>query len=1161
MAVLDNTPANPSKALVLNIQVVSPNTVSYQYKFGSETSTICADPNGYSANKAATVTISENLTSFPDGPLLLCVVAEDGSGLRQAYQAATSYSWFKDSSPPAVETANLEDGGTTFLTTESPLITWTLPESDWGSSLIDYFEICLSQSGATCDLVPWTNVGLLSLHKFTNLNLLPGNTYYVLLRATDTLGQTSNGAISKGFRLYKTTDLTTADLLWETYGEGSYPENGGSLMTSRGGESTRYDGVFHNHNGSFYVSQAVSYNFGRVSSDPRWVFYIENRGNNLSKYELWSFDSLLNKKYFLGATESYYTFAFDDINKYVYFSKKESLTSYGIWRVHFDGTSNEKIVSLGNSSLSDNVIQLSPDQQKLVYLSAKASPLGQRELYVANVNGTGEQKIIAAASIAGSIHSFRLAASKIIVVGDLVTLGVGELWSFNWDGSGRTKLSGTLPTNGDVWTIDLNAAGTKVYYQAEQTTDAIYEVWRVNPDGTARAKINGTMVAGGYSYLAQCGGISPSNEVVSYKADQDIDNVTEVFFVPIGGSTAVKMHPSLAIGGSVACFPPRKNSPRLITRVKQSPSSNYAIYSINANGTDLRQINPNLADDETINSILRSHVNDWVFYTVYNNTSKVTKIFRVDSDGQNHREIPIGNMSPSLEEITDDDQRLIIEDYSSENGGGNQLSIDANTGSILPGGFYPSDADGSFYNLSFSSNAPIILFKSNCTLKNLSPSPQIDLFPWKVSNGCVQGYHISEGNHNTVALGDLETVGLKELFLSRNSTAIYKEKINATTPSSIANYAISANGNHLIYVADSLQGGLKELWYVNLSSNTLAPQKLNGSIPSDAFFYKMTVRDQGDFAHILGKLGTSYKELYRINLSNGAQERVGPAVIKNATENHYSYYYINPTYSKLILIGEFTTPGVSELRMADATLTSTINIAESFEPNILATPVFSPDGLKVLMNMGSQSANDPYFVFDLNSGTYQNLIANEANTSNLIALSWEWIDSNSILTSANFSDYTSQDLYKINLDGSPKYRLTPKLTEGQHITDFHSFPSIHKITYLANTDSLTTYELFEVDYVSQKRKKISIPLADGESISAVRYFDSKNIVVYKVIKRDLSQPHWYIYRFDTNTNRVLFTDLDSAGKIIGDVVFNDNFDFGVFSVFQSGVFTLFSASF
>ena len=67
--------------------------MSYKYKIGPQSTTDCSSSTGYSAALAKAVDIENDLTSFDDVPMRLCVVSIDPAGNEQALGSATTSDW------------------------------------------------------------------------------------------------------------------------------------------------------------------------------------------------------------------------------------------------------------------------------------------------------------------------------------------------------------------------------------------------------------------------------------------------------------------------------------------------------------------------------------------------------------------------------------------------------------------------------------------------------------------------------------------------------------------------------------------------------------------------------------------------------------------------------------------------------------------------------------------------------------------------------------------------------------------------------------------------------------------------------------------------------------------------------------------------------------
>jgi alpha-tubulin suppressor-like RCC1 family protein len=98
-----------SNATQVNKTVVGQNVVAYRFKLGLASLTDCLASTGYSQDAKP---ISENLSAefqqLPDGPMRLCLLGRASTGEEQLPQAATIYSWIKDTVAPNATVDNAD---------------------------------------------------------------------------------------------------------------------------------------------------------------------------------------------------------------------------------------------------------------------------------------------------------------------------------------------------------------------------------------------------------------------------------------------------------------------------------------------------------------------------------------------------------------------------------------------------------------------------------------------------------------------------------------------------------------------------------------------------------------------------------------------------------------------------------------------------------------------------------------------------------------------------------------------------------------------------------------------------------------------------------------------------------------------------------------------
>ncbi len=121
------------------------------------------------------------------------------------------------------------------------------------------------------------------------------------------------------------------------------------------------------------------------------------------------------------------------------------------------------------------------------------------------------------------------------------------------------RLNPPLADWADVKDFLVAPDGSRVVYLADQDTNGVTELYSVPIHGDDPVKLNGPLVAGGDVQFegdtprGQTRGfvISPDSSTVVYLADQDVDDVSELYSVPIDGGDPVKLNGALVAGGEV----------------------------------------------------------------------------------------------------------------------------------------------------------------------------------------------------------------------------------------------------------------------------------------------------------------------------------------------------------------------------------------------------------------------------------------------------------------------------------------------------------------------------------------------------------------------------------------------------------------------------------
>ena len=203
-----------------------------------------------------------------------------------------------------------------------------------------------------------------------------------------------------------------------------------------------------------------------------------------------------------------------------------------------------------------NAFDISQDSTTVVYIADQDID-GVNELYSVPIGGGTSIQLNPVLVSGGDV--FRLVISKdstiVVYVADQDTDGVNELYSVPIGGGTSIKLNPVLVSGGDVVfdTFNISQDSKTVVYVADQDTDGVNELYSVPIGGGTSIKLNPTLVSGGdvSSFVLE---ISQDSKTVVYVADQDTDDVNELYSVPIGGGTSIKLNSTLVSGGDVSSF-------------------------------------------------------------------------------------------------------------------------------------------------------------------------------------------------------------------------------------------------------------------------------------------------------------------------------------------------------------------------------------------------------------------------------------------------------------------------------------------------------------------------------------------------------------------------------------------------------------------------------
>jgi Tol biopolymer transport system component len=209
-------------------------------------------------------------------------------------------------------------------------------------------------------------------------------------------------------------------------------------------------------------------------------------------------------------------------------------------------------VGQGNPAGDVLAASFSPDSTRAVYAGDGLTD-NVYQLYSVQIAAAGPGSDVQLSAALGSVGILRISAdsSRVVYTSDATVLGREEIFSIPIGGGTLIQLNPAMAGDG-VTALEINPAGTRVSYLADQTTAGVNEVYSaqmlVASSGT---RLNTPMVSPQYTDTLNIG---PDGTTVLYEADQATPGTYELFRVPIDGSAGPLILHDLAAPDDVGYF-------------------------------------------------------------------------------------------------------------------------------------------------------------------------------------------------------------------------------------------------------------------------------------------------------------------------------------------------------------------------------------------------------------------------------------------------------------------------------------------------------------------------------------------------------------------------------------------------------------------------------
>ena len=488
---------------------------------------------------------------------------------------------------------------------------------------------------------------------------------------------------------------------------------------------------------------------------------------------------------------------------------------------------NGPLVAGGNTSTE----RISPDNSTVVF-RADAEIDGVIELYSVPIGGGTVTKLNPNLSGSRDVNNFAITSdsSTVIFHADVDTTGVDELYSVPIGGGTATKLNGPVTPNGRIFDFTLSPDGKTVVYIGDQDTDDITELYSVPVGGGTVTKLSPNTLTTTREVLFTRM-ISADSSTVVYLGDQNTNGVNELFSVPIGGGTVTRLNKPLPSGGGVGLFGIEltPDGSRVIYSADQDTNNVHEIFSVPIGGGTVTKLNSTLVSGGSVFEFQVSPDSSTVVYRGDQDTARIDELFAVPVGGGTPIKVSAPGANLFFYEISADSSTVVYQTSTGGTGVDELFSAPIGGGTVtqLNGPLAVGETVGYF---ELSEDSSTVIYSTG--LFDADEVPSTGLYSVPINGGTVirlsgpfaegsgvSGAEISPDSSTVVYESDQETAGVRELYIVPigGGTAT---KLNGPLVSGgdVQDFEFSSNSSIVLYRADQDTDEQDELYSVRVAA-------------------------------------------------------------------------------------------------------------------------------------------------------------------------------------------------------------------------------------------------------------------------------------------------------------------------------------------------------
>ena len=220
-----------------------------------------------------------------------------------------------------------------------------------------------------------------------------------------------------------------------------------------------------------------------------------------------------------------------------------------LYSVPIDGSSTPKQLNpdLDTGGGVGGEFLITPNSQRVVFKACQDS-LQQYKLFSVYMDGTNLKKLTDTLMPEENILTFKITPNGLgVVYRESKANEIIDLYSDSINGGSRNQLNPPLGSNQWVIDFEITPNNLGVVYRADQDVDEVFELYSVYINGEGPRKLNQSFSS--FQDVKSDYRISPNSLAVVYRADIEHDDVYELYVVPTLGGESIKLNEEITIAG------------------------------------------------------------------------------------------------------------------------------------------------------------------------------------------------------------------------------------------------------------------------------------------------------------------------------------------------------------------------------------------------------------------------------------------------------------------------------------------------------------------------------------------------------------------------------------------------------------------------------------